>query len=58
MLHYYNEKRGGCGYVRQEIQFNVQEKLSDAWLNENVSGNGGNSLPHQGDGVNRLPLLP
>ena len=48
MLHYRNEKKeGGCGYWRQEIQWNIWRKLNDEWLNENVSGDGEYALHHQ-----------
>lgn len=48
MLHYRNEKKeGGCGYWRQEIQWNIWRKLNDKWLNENVSGDGEYALHHQ-----------
>ena len=48
LLHSRNAKKeGGCGYMRREIQEMIWEKLSDEWLDENVSGDGEYALHHE-----------
>ena len=48
MLHSRNaRKEGGCGSIRREIQERIWEKLSDKWLDENVSGDGEYALHHE-----------
>ena len=48
LLHSRNAKKeGGCGYMRRVIQEMIWEKLSDTWLEENVSGDGEYALHHE-----------
>ena len=47
MLHKRNaRKEGGCSSIRREIQERIWEKLSDTWLEKNVSGDGEYALHH------------
>ena len=47
MLHNRNaRKEGGCSSIRREIQERIWEKLSDTWLEKNVSGDGEYALHH------------
>ena len=48
MLHKRNKrKEDGCSSIRGEIQERIWEKLSDTWLETNVSGDGEYALHHQ-----------
>ena len=48
MLHKRNgRKEDGCSSIRREIQERIWEKLSDNWLEKNVSGDGEYALHHQ-----------
>ena len=40
-------KEDGCSSIRREIQERIWEKLSDTWLEKNVSGDGEYALHHQ-----------
>ena len=48
MLHKRNARKDdGCGSIRRKIQERIWEKLSDTWLEKNVSGDGEYALHHE-----------